>query len=167
VTAPSETDDAIAIDRLQRAYADAVNTRDWPALHGIFLPDASLSLDLVTRPAMSFSGPDAIGGFIGPAIERFAFFQFVILNSHVDLWPGGDHDAATARLFMCELRATRASPPADPAEPGEPAARDDAFGLYRDRYERTPDGWRIAARRYRSMARFPSGDVFPLPTDLA
>ena len=156
----SETDDTVAIDQLQRAYADAVNRRDWDALARIFRPDAKISLDLVTRPPIDIVGPEALGAFIAPAIERFTFFQFVILNSHIELWPDHDHNAATARLFMCELRATAGATDADGG-----AERDDAFGLYRDRYARTDGGWRIAERRYRSMARFPSGQVFPLDTD--
>jgi hypothetical protein len=52
---------------------------------------------------------------------------------------------------MCELRVRR----------GE-RERSDAFGRYEDAYRRTPAGWRIAARRYRSIARFPDGVVFPL-----
>ena len=151
---PDETADYVAIVRLQRAYADAVDRRDWPALHDLFTPDAVVSLDLVTRPPREIVGPGALGEFIGPAIERFAFFEFVILNTHVELWPDGDPDAATARVFMCELRQEAGA-----------SVRDDAFGLYRDTYRRIDGRWRIAGRRYRSMGRFPGGDVFPL--DLA
>ena len=163
---PSETDDRVAVDHVQRTYADAVNRRDWAALHTIFEPDAVIALDLVTRPSIEIVGPEALGAFIGPAIERFAFFQFVILNSHVDLWPEGDRDRADARLFMCELRATRSDGDPGSSAPSGGAVRDDAFGLYRDRYVRTADGWRIASRRYRSMARFPAGDIFPLAEPL-
>jgi len=152
----AETVDHAGIERLQRAYADVVNRRDWPALADLFASDAALDLDLVTSEPRRIMGPAAIGEFIGAAIERFAFFQFVILNSHVDLWPEGDVDAATARLFMCELRQAE----------GE-TVRVDAYGLYRDRYVRLDGRWRFAHRRYRSMGRFPPGDVFPLPADLS
>ena len=150
------TVDHVAIDRLQRAYADAITCRAWDRAAALFLPTAVVRLDLVTRPGRALHGPDEVVSFIAGAVDAYELFEFVILNSHVDLWPHGDHDAATARLFMCEIRATT-------GEGGGPATRDDAFGLYRDRYVRTPDGWRIAARQYRSMGRFPSGDVFPLP----
>ncbi|WP_426570988.1 nuclear transport factor 2 family protein [Aquihabitans sp. McL0605] len=149
----AETIDHVAVTRLQQAYADGVTRRDWPAVAALFLPDAVVTLDLVTRPPMEHVGPEALTSFVAAAIERFDFFEFVILNAHIELWPGDDRSAATARVFMCELRH-------DPAE-GE---RSEAFGLYRDTYRKVDGTWRIAARRYRSMARFPAGEVFPLDT---
>lgn len=147
----AETVDHAAIDRLGRAYADAVDRRDWPALAELFRPDAEVELDLVTAPSRTLVGPEELGRFIGAAVERFAFFELVILNAHVALAPGGDPDVATARLFTCELRQAH----------GE-VARNDVFGLYRDRYERHDGRWWFAQRRYRSLARYPEGAVFPL-----
>jgi hypothetical protein len=152
--AVAEAADHVAVTRLQQAYADAVTRRDWAALDDLFLPDAVVALDLVTRPPREIVGPAALGVFIAGAIERFDFFQFVVLTSHVTLWPDGDHDAATARVFMCELRRER----------GE-QERGEAFGLYRDRYARVDGRWWFAARAYRSMARWPGGEVFPLPPE--
>jgi hypothetical protein len=148
-----QTVDHTAIERLQRAYADVVNRQAWAELSDLFLPDATVELDLVTTPARTIHGPAELGAFVGPAVARFSFFEFVILNAHVDLWPEGDRETATARVFMCELR-----------QDAESRERSQAFGLYRDRYVRTDVGWRFAHRRYRSMARFPTGDVFPLPS---
>jgi hypothetical protein len=152
----AETVDQVAIDRLQRAYADVVNRRAWGDLADVFAPDVTISLELVTRPTVELVGAAEFTEFIAPAMARFGFFEFVILNSHIELWPGGDRSAATARVFMCELRTD-----VDGHE------RTDSYGLYRDRYVRTADGWRIAARRYRSLAHFPAGDWHPLPDDLS
>ncbi|MBX3285241.1 MAG: nuclear transport factor 2 family protein [Actinobacteria bacterium] len=146
------TVDHVAIDRLLRSYADVLDRRAWTELPGLFAPDATVELDLVTSPVRTIDGPELLAEFIAGAVARFSFFEFMVLNAHIELWPNGDRDAATARVFMCELRQEVAS--------GE---RSDAYGLYRDRYVRTADGWRFAHRRYRSMARFPAGDVFPLP----
>lgn len=148
-----QTVDHAAIERLQRAYADVVDRRAWAELPDLFAPGATVELDLVTSPVRTIASPEELAAFIGSAVARFSFFEFVILNAHVELWPDGDRHAASARVFMCELRQD--------AETGE---RSDAFGLYRDRYVRTDEGWRFAHRRYRSMARFPAGDVFPLPS---
>jgi hypothetical protein len=151
----ARTIDHVAIDRLQRSYADGITRRAWEDVASLFLPGAVVALDLVDRPAHELVGPAEIVGFIAPAVDRFTFFEFVILNSHIELWPAGDRDQATARVFMCELRVPRGQ-----------RQRSDAFGLYRDTYRKLDGVWRIAHRRYRSLARFPDGVVFDLPGDL-
>lgn len=146
--------DHLAIDRLQRAYADGVSMRDWEQVRGLFLPDATISLDLVTRPAVELAGPDALVAFVSGALERFAFFQFVILNSHIEP-SASDPTLAKARIHMCELRHEHGA-----------RKRNDSYGLYRDTYRRTDGegygGWRFATRWYRSLARYPAGEIFPL-----
>ncbi len=146
-----QTVDHISISRLQSAYADVVNRRAWPELADLFLPDATVDLDLVTSERREIFGPVDLGHFISSALERFSFFEFVILNAHVELWPDGDVDKATARVFMCELRQ----------EVGE-TDRNEIFGLYRDTYLRRDGSWWFAHRRYRTMARFPPGEVFEI-----
>ncbi|HET8930939.1 MAG TPA: nuclear transport factor 2 family protein [Acidimicrobiales bacterium] len=147
--------DHAAIDRLQRRYADVVNRRVWEDLDAVFAPSVQITLELVNRPTVELSGREEFVAFIDPAMARFGFFQFVILNSHIELWPGADRDAATARIFMCELRTGPTG-----------GQRSEAFGLYRDRYVREPQGWRITRRHYRSLAHFPAGDWLGLPDDL-
>lgn len=146
--------DHAAIDRLQRAYADGVTMRDWDAVHGLFVPDATISLDLVTRPPVELAGPGALVDFVSGALDRFSFFQFVILNSHIEL-ASSDPFAAKARIHMCELRQEHGA-----------RKRNDSYGLYRDTYRKTDQegygGWRFATRWYRSLARYPAGEVFPL-----
>lgn len=135
----SDTDDVVAIWRLQSAYADIVNRRAWPELHGIFVPDAPVHIDMVTADAFTMVGADAIGGFIGPSIEKFDHFSFVILNTVVDV---EDATAAKGRIFMMEVRhetATNTWP--------------NALGVYEDRYVKRDDRWWIESRRYRSLAR--------------
>lgn len=154
MTAELALADHAAIDRLQRAYADGVTMQDWAQVQGLFVPDATISLDLVTRPAVQLSGPVELTEFVASALERFAFFQFVILNSHIEP-SASDPDAAKARVFMSELRLEHGA-----------RKRDDTHGLYRDTYRRTDEpgygGWRFASRWYRTMARFPANEVFPL-----
>lgn len=139
MTSTNETDDVVAIWRLQSAYADIVNRRAWPELHGIFVPDAPVHIDMVTADAFTMVGADAIGGFIGPSIEKFDHFSFVILNTVVDV---ADDASAKGRIFMMEVRhetATNTWP--------------NALGVYEDRYVKQDDRWWIASRRYRSLAR--------------
>ena len=150
-----ETIDVVAIQRVQAAYADAVTRRAWPALHGLFRPDAPVTVDTVTAEPIELRGPEAVGTFIAGAIERFEFFEFVILSSHVVTAVDGDADAARARLYMCELR-----------QEADGGRWSNAFGVYHDDYVRRDGRWWFARRRYQSLARITlseRADVFPFP----
>ncbi|HWJ98129.1 MAG TPA: nuclear transport factor 2 family protein [Acidimicrobiales bacterium] len=146
--------DHAAIDRLQRAYADGVTRRDWEQVRGLFVADAAISLDLVSRPAVQLAGPVELTDFVSAALAPFSFFQFQIVNSHIEA-STVDPAAAKARMFMCELRLKHGA-----------SQRDDTYGLYRDTYRKTEEegygGWRFASRWYRTVARFPDNEVFPL-----
>ena len=152
----AETVEYVAIRRTQDRYADIVTRRAWAELHEIMRPDCPLLLDLGDQQ-MSYDGPDAIGDFIGEQLEQFEFFEFVILNTVIEI----DLDAGTAgaRMFMQELRQNVSD-----------GRRTNAFGVYHDRFERDDDGcWWIARRRYGSFSRTqvdgPEHEqiVFPLP----
>ena len=144
------TVDYVGITRLQNAYADVVNRRVWAEFSELFLDDAPVRVDTVTNPVIDLRGPEAIGHFIGGAIERFEFFEFVVLNTRV--WIDGD--AARGRVFMCELRQDR-----------ESGRFSRAFGVYHDEYRRVDGRWMFAARRYQSLARTGRGEVFPFPEE--
>ena len=148
------TDDVVAIERLQSAYADVVNRRAWAELARLFLPDAVVRIDTVTRDPFELVGPVALGGFIDGAVQRFAFFEFIRLNAHIEVDLDGDPDAARCRLFMCEVRRDVGT-----------LDWSVAYGVYHDRYRRTADGWRFARRDYQSLTRT-GGDVAPVPHHL-
>jgi hypothetical protein len=150
-----DTLDVVAIQRVQAAYADAVTRRAWPALRDLFRPDAPVTVDTVTAEPIELVGADAVGSFIAGAIERFEFFEFVILNSHVVTSVDGDPDVARARLYMCELR-----------QEVDDGQWSNAFGVYHDDYARHEGRWWFSRRRYRSLARIAlreRADVFPFP----
>ena len=155
----AETVDYIAIRRLQSAYADVVTRRAWPELGELFLADARVEVDTRTADPLVFEGPDALGTFIEGAIERFGFFEFVVLNTRIELGVGGDPDRADGRMYMCELRTEAGS--------GE---WNSAFGVYHDRYRRDGGAWRFEHRRYHSLARTADAshltEVFAFPHHL-
>jgi hypothetical protein len=152
VPAVHEALDLLAISRLQSAYGDVVTRRAWSELTPMFLPDCPIRLDLRGGKVIEHVGPDAIGEFIASSLERFAFFEFALLNAVVDL----DGDRATGRLYMWELRQDSAS-----------NRWTNAFGLYEDAYERHDGGWVFASRHYSSLARTAADgkgmDVFSIP----
>ena len=156
MTPPPPEQDALAylaITRLQAAYADVVTRRAWPELFALFTPDAPVHVDTVTAPVIEIIGPEALGTFIGKAIERFEFFEFVILNTVVTI---DEPSSARGRLYMVELRQDAAT-----------GHWSNAFGVYHDDYRRGGDGrWRFAERQYQSLARTGRGDVFPFPQQM-
>jgi hypothetical protein len=147
-----DTVDYISITRLHSAYADVVNRRAWAELKDLFLPGAPVRVDMVSKPAIDLVGPTELGRFIGDAIERFSFFEFIVLNARLDL-TGADAEAARARMFMCEVRQDR--------ETGEFTR---AFGVYHDDYRYERGRWWYARRRYQSLARS-GGEVFAFPEE--
>ncbi|HZP28052.1 MAG TPA: nuclear transport factor 2 family protein [Acidimicrobiia bacterium] len=151
-----ETVDYVALRRLQNAYADIATRRAWAELHDIFVPDIEVVVDTQRGEPFRLRGPQAVGDFIGEAVSAFDFFEFVILNSRVFLnhRTGGDPDAASARMWMNELRHEHAAG-------GRWTL---AYGLYQDDFRRIDGRWWFTGRRYQSLAR--SGrdfDVFPFP----
>jgi len=144
--------DYVGVCRLQAAYADAVTRRAWSELEALFLADAPITVDTVTGSPIEAVGASGIGGFIAGAIERFEFFELVILNVHVI--PGDDLDRLQSRTFTCELRQEVAS-----------GHWTNAFGLYRDELRRVDGRWRYARRRYQSLARTGRAEVFPFPRE--
>ena len=149
-----ETIDYVAITRLQNAYADTVTRRAWAEFHDMFLADAPVRVDTVTNPVIELVGPQQVGDFIAPAVERFEFFEFVPLSTRVALRVGGDRDRAAGRLYICELRQDAAS-----------GHSTQAFGVYRDDYRRVDGRWWFARRDYQSLARSGRGEVFAFPEE--
>ncbi len=145
--------DHLGISRLLAAYADAVTRRAWGELTGLFRPSCSVEVDPVTRPASTLTGPEELGRFIAGAVDRFDFFEFVVLNVHCRPAPDGDADRALARVHMCEVRRL--------ADSGEWST---AYGRYDDELVRIDGRWWFEHRRYRSLGRTGTdGGVFPPP----
>jgi len=151
-------DDALAylaITRLQSAYADVVTRRAWSELESLFVAGAPIHVDTVSNPVIELAGAGELGAFVANAIERFDFFEFVILSTVIDV---RDESSARGRLYMVELRQD--------ASTGEWS---NAFGVYHDSYLQQDARWRFAERHYQSLARKIGNDraaVFPFPETL-
>jgi len=145
--------DYVGIHRLHAAYADAVSRRAWDDLEALFLPAAPIRVDTVTGDPIDAVGASGIGAFIAGAVERFEFFELVVLNVHV-LPDGSGSDTRRSRAFTCELR-----------QEGTTGRWTNAFGVYHDDVCRSEGRWRYARRRYQSLARTGRGEVFRFPAD--
>ncbi|MCB9378105.1 MAG: nuclear transport factor 2 family protein [Holophagales bacterium] len=135
-----------ALQRLLAAYADCVNRHAWSELPALFLTDARIELVPLKRPPIELTGPEALGRFIAGAIERFDFFEFVVLNARFSLRL--DQDSARGRLFMCEYRRERAT-----------TNWTQVFGIYHDRYRRIDGRWVFEHRRFDPLASQGSDNV--------
>jgi len=145
-----DTADVVALWRLQAAYADIITRRAWAELSTVFLPDVTVEVDTVTAEARRFVGPDSFAAFVGAATDKFDHFEFVILNTVVDV---SSDSEARGRIFMCEIRHERAA-----------EEWNTAYGLYQDRYRKVDGAWWFADRRYRSLARTGhAGAILGLP----
>jgi hypothetical protein len=125
----------------------------------LFLPDAVVEIDKRTGDPLRLVGPHAVGEFIGDAISGFDFFEFVVLNTRMEIGVGGDPDAAAVRMYMQELRRE--------ADSGRFTI---VYGVYHDRLARAGGHWWFEHRRYHTLARGAAADddyeVFDFPHHL-
>ena len=77
--------------RLQNRYADIVTRRAWPELAEIMRADCVITVNLIDDE-IHFHGPQEIGDFIGGQLVQFDFFEFVILNTVMEIDAAGDDD---------------------------------------------------------------------------
>jgi hypothetical protein len=148
-----DTADIVALGRLLATYADTVTRRVWTELADLFLAEATIEVDTVTAPPHRFVGAAELAAFIGPALDRFDHFQFVILNTVFEVTGA---DSARGRIYMSELRREATT-----------SEWSTTYGLYQDLYRRVEGRWRFADRRYRSLARTgPNAGAFGNPPDL-
>lgn len=143
--------DELGVHHLLARYADVVNRRTWSELDALFTADAGVAIDTISRPLIELRGVTALEEFLANAIERFDFFEFVVLNTVVDPI-ADDPEGAGARTFMCEIRHEKSTD-----------QWSTAFGVYHDELQQAGDRWRFARRAYQTLARTQTGEVFPFP----
>jgi len=108
-------------------YGWALDDRDYERLREVFLPEATAD---VAEPC---DGVDAIIERVRRALDPLDASQHVITNHHVVV----DGDQATCRSQLVAQHVRKA------AEGGHTYL---VGGVYTDRLERTPAGWRIRRR---------------------
>jgi len=126
------TRDRIEIDDLLTRYATAIDTRAWDLLDTVFTPDADCDYAVVG----GFRGDRAaFKAWLAEVMALFDLHQHYVTNRAVSLEEGADEATAVSYLFNpCLLKG------------GEHPVLTEG-GRYHDHLVRTPDGWRIAARR--------------------
>lgn len=139
--------DRVELRGLIESYADGVTRRAWAEVEGLFVADAELTLSLGSS-THHFVGPGEFTAFIAGALDRFEFFEFVVLGTSFRLPAarstdsGAQRETAAGRLYMSELRQT-----------ADDHVWSQIFGCYEDEFVWTTEGWKFARRSYRSLAR--------------
>ena len=130
---PGPGDDLIEITQLLYRYARAIDGKDWKALERIFTPDARIHYAVERGAELRF--PE-LGPWLARAMAIFKATQHVITNPLVEL--AGDRARATSYLTGTHVQVRRADGAQVLTTEGS---------TYSDELVRTPEGWRIAARK--------------------
>lgn len=125
----SERDDRGDIGELLIRYATGIDRRDWPLFRTVFTPDCELDYGEIGQ----WSGVDAVTEFMQLAHAAAGHTLHRITNRAVDL----DGDRAKARSYVDGLIMA-----------ADNRSGVNAVGFYDDEIVRTPQGWRIARRRF-------------------
>ena len=150
-----DDDDAtayLAIERLQRAYADIATRGAWDELSAIATPDAHFTFEVRGARAIEIVGPAEFAAFGSRSNERFSFYVYIPLNFVVTI---GNDGTATGYSYSREVAEERDS--------GEWA---EFYGTYEDEYAYFEATWRFARRHYRTYGRLTAGRFEHFPLDV-
>lgn len=146
-------DDAIAylaIQRLQRAYADIATRQAWSEVPSLATPDARFTFDTHSGTLIEVEGAVEFGAFGAKANARFAFYEYIPLNFVVTI----ERDTASGRSYSLEV-----------AEDRETGDWVEFYGTYRDEYSVYEGTWRFASRYYQTYGRRAGGVLTSFPLD--
>jgi SnoaL-like domain len=139
-------DDALAylaVEHLQRAYADIATRRAFVEAASILTPDATISFDTHSGEVFEIEGPIQFGEFGTKMTAGFSFYEFIPLNFVVTVAPDG---TARGRSYSLEV-----------AENEQNRDWIEFYGIYDDEYRTFQGEWRFSRRRYRTYARRTAG----------
>jgi ketosteroid isomerase-like protein len=123
-------------------YCESVDAKDFQRLQDVFAADALfVSPAAPNDPIRGAAAIIASLSRIPPALIT----QHFALNVHIRV-ESADTATGSCRILLYTADA------AEPETPeGRKAAEKQRIGIYRDRYVRTPAGWRIAERRGKTL----------------
>ena len=95
-----DSQDYLAIMRLQRSYADIATRAAWKEVASLATPDARFSFDTHSGTVFEMNGPVAFGEFGARMTKSFTFYEYIPLNFVVTIGPDG---TAEGRSFSLEV----------------------------------------------------------------
>ncbi|MGO9510667.1 MAG: nuclear transport factor 2 family protein [Mycobacterium sp.] len=128
----SEREDRQDISDLLVRYATGIDRRDWPLFRTVFTDDCELDYGVIG----SWKGVDAVTDFMEKTHELAGHTLHRLSNQVIEV----DGDTALARTYVDALIMV-----------GDEGAGVNGVGFYDDEIVRTPDGWRIARRKFTNV----------------
>jgi SnoaL-like domain len=141
----------LAIQRLQRAYADIATRNAWNEAASLATPDARFKFDTRSGQVFEIEGADEFAAFGARMNQRFRFYEYIPLNFVVTI---GTDGTAHGRSYSLEV-----------AEDDESGNWHEFFGVYEDEYAVFEGTWRFAGRLYRTYGRRTNGRLEAFPLD--
>ncbi|MGB9304489.1 MAG: nuclear transport factor 2 family protein [Mycobacterium sp.] len=129
MSAPEDRQD---ISDLLVRYATGIDRRDWPLFRTVFTDDCELDYGVIG----SWKGVDAVTDFMEKTHELAGHTLHRLSNQVIEV----DGDKALARTYVDALIMV-----------GDEGAGVNGVGFYDDEIVRTPDGWRIARRKFTNV----------------
>lgn len=121
--------DRFEIEALRGEFTDAGMTHDYDRFASLFTQDGALRMPNVDA---EFVGRAEIRAGVESAQDRLEYFVQTVHPGTIQL----AGDTAVGRAYVAELGRFR---------DGRSGLN---YGVYHDRYQRTPDGWKFAERVY-------------------
>ncbi len=125
----TEREDRQDISDVLVRYATGIDRRDWPLFRTVFTDDCELDYGVIGV----WKGIDAVAEFMEQTHAMAGDTLHRLSNQAITV----HGDEATARTYIDGLIMF-----------GDNKSGVNAIGFYDDEIVRTPDGWRIAHRRY-------------------
>jgi 3-phenylpropionate/cinnamic acid dioxygenase small subunit len=125
----TEHEDRQDISDVLVRYATGIDRRDWPLFRTVFTDDCELDYGEIGV----WKGVDAVADFMEQVHAMAGHTMHRLSNQAITV----QGDKATARTYIDGLIMF-----------GDNKSGVNAIGFYDDEIVRTPDGWRIAHRRY-------------------
>ncbi len=123
-------------------YCEIVDAKDYQKIRHVFAEDARYYSP--AAPDQLIHGAEAIIAYLSRIPETLVT-QHLACNIRINA-ESTESASGSCKIF---LFTADGSVPETPE--GRKAAEKQRIGVYRDRYVRTPDGWRIAERRGRGL----------------
>lgn len=136
----TECQDRQDISDLLVRYATGIDQRDWPLFRTVFTADCELDYGEIG----AWEGVDAVAEFMDKVHATAGHLLHRLSNQAITI----DGDTAVARTYVDALIMA-----------ADNQTGVNGIGFYDDEIVRTPDGWRIARRRFTAVRVSTVGSV--------